>query len=77
MAAGAQISKHEANVEAAIKNFAAVITVINYPENHWVTLQFDPKRKLLEVFDSLAPKRSERQLEKLGKVSPIIVNHIF
>jgi hypothetical protein len=29
------------------------------------------------VFDSLAPKRSERQLEKLGKVSPIIVNHIF
>jgi len=68
MSAGVQILKNETSVEAAIKNFTAVIAVINHPKNHWVTLQFDPKRKLLEVFDSMAPQHGERQLERIGKV---------
>lgn len=64
-------------MEAAVKKFTAVITVINYPQNHWVTLQFDPNRELLEVFDSMAPRRSEHRLEKFEKVSPLMVNLIF
>jgi hypothetical protein len=68
IAAAAQISKHEANVEAAIRNFSTLITVINYPKNHWITLQFNPKEEILEVFDSMAPSRGEGRMEKLRKV---------
>jgi hypothetical protein len=45
-----------------------LITVINYPQNHWVTLQFLPKREILEVFDSMAPNGVESRIEKIGKV---------
>lgn len=62
-----QISKDKTNVEVALKSFTAVITVINYPPGHWVTLQFDPKKEVLEVFDSMAPKPFKRRLEKIGK----------
>lgn len=50
-----QILKDAPSVYAAMNAFTAVITVINYPKGHWVTLRFDPKMKVLEVFDSLAP----------------------
>jgi hypothetical protein len=55
-------------LDAAIKNYSALITVINYPENHWVTLQFNPKKEILEVFDSMVPSNVERQMEKIRKV---------
>lgn len=55
-------------MEVALKSFTAAITVINYPQGHWVTLQFDPKEEILEVFDSMAPNSLNRRMEKLDKV---------
>jgi Ulp1 family protease len=55
-------------VAAAMKTFAAVIVVINEPQYHWVVLQFDPKREVLEVLDSMAPKNNTGQMEKIRKV---------
>jgi Ulp1 family protease len=55
-------------VEAAMKNFSSVITVINHPQYHWVTLQFSPKREVLEVFDSMSSQHVELQMEKIRKV---------
>jgi hypothetical protein len=78
IAAGAQILKNEANVEAAMKKFTAVIAIIHHPQHHWVTLQFDPKKEILEVFDSMAPKLVESRMEKIGKVRfPTIASNIF
>jgi Ulp1 family protease len=51
-----------------MKTFAAVIVVINEPQCHWVVLQFDPKREVLEVLDSMAPKNNTGQMEKIRKV---------
>lgn len=63
-----KISKHASDVYAAMKTFTAVITVINYPENHWITLQFNPKSQILEVFDSLAPRDFAPRKKKLEQV---------
>lgn len=65
---GAQISKHEPNVDAAIRNFSAMIVVANHPTGHWITLHFNPKENILEVFDSMAPHSVESQMEKIRKV---------
>lgn len=67
-------------MEVALKSFTAVITVINYPEDHWVTLQFDPKKEILEVLDSMEPKSSKHRLEMIDKVRydmPTISPNIF
>jgi Ulp1 family protease len=67
-------------VEVALKSFTAVIAVINYPQGHWVTLQFDPKKEILEVFDSMAPKPFEHRMEKIEKVrydTPTISPNVF
>jgi Ulp1 family protease len=67
-------------VEVALKSFTAVITVINYPKGHWVTLQFDPKKKILEVFDSMAPKPFKNRMEEIDEVrynTPTISPNIF
>jgi Ulp1 family protease len=55
-------------VEVALKSFTAVITVINYPPNHWVTLKFDPKKEILEVFDSMLPRPFKPRMEMIEKV---------
>jgi hypothetical protein len=67
--AGTQISKGATDVVAGMKAFTAVIAVINYPHNHWVTLQFNPKIKMLEVLDSIAPKHVAQEMENIRKVS--------
>lgn len=65
---GAQISKNETSVEAAMKKFTSVITVINYPQNHWITLQFHTKKEILEVFDSMVPFDMKHRSEQIRKV---------
>jgi hypothetical protein len=67
-------------VEVALKSFTAVITVVNHPPGHWVTLQFDPKTEILEVFDSMEPKNWEQRRKKIAKVGydrPTISLNIF
>jgi hypothetical protein len=64
-----KISKHASEVYAAMKIFTAVITVINYPKDHWITLRFNPKSQILEVFDSLAPQKFSPQKQKFEQVS--------
>jgi len=63
-----KISKQASDVHAAMNMFTAVITVINYPEDHWITLRFNPKNQILEVFDSLAPQKFSRQKQKFEQV---------
>lgn len=63
-----KISKQASDVYAAMKMFTAVITVINYPDDHWITLRFNPKDLILEVFDSLAPQNFSRQKQKFEQV---------
>ena len=65
---GVQISKNETNVEDAMQAFTAVITIINHPQGHWVTLLFHPKQQILEVFDSMASTHMKKQMEKMEKV---------
>jgi Ulp1 family protease len=63
-----KISKQASDVYAAMNMFTAVITVINYPTNHWITLRFDPRNLILEVFDSLAPKDFSHRKQKFEQV---------
>jgi Ulp1 family protease len=63
-----RISKKEINLGAAINTFTAVITIINYPKDHWVTLPFNLKEQVLEVFDSMAPKHAKQRMENIAKV---------
>lgn len=65
---GAQISKGAADVTAAMKAFTAVIAVINYPNDHWVVLQFNPERQMLQVLDSMAPIHDAHRMQKFRKV---------
>jgi hypothetical protein len=51
-----KILKNAPDASAALSNFSAVITIINYNENHWIALRFLPKKRILEVFDSLEPR---------------------
>jgi hypothetical protein len=51
-----------------LKSFTSVITVMNYPEGHWVALQFHPKKEILEVFDSMAPNPFKHRMEEIHKV---------
>jgi hypothetical protein len=67
-------------VEAALKSFTAVVTVINYPENHWVTLRFDTEKEILEVFDSKQPEKSKgrmKRMEEINKVRYVTPNILF
>jgi hypothetical protein len=64
-----KISKKASDVYTAMKMFTAVITVINHQGDHWITLRFNPKVQILEVFDSLAPQnfsRQKRNFEQVG-----------
>lgn len=67
-------------MEAALKSFTAVVTVINYPENHWVTLWFDTEKEILEVFDSKQPETSKgrmKRMEEINKVRYVTPNILF
>jgi sentrin-specific protease 1 len=55
-------------MEMAMKSFTAVVAIINHPQNHWITIQLNPKNKILEVFDSMAPKHVEHQIQQIQKV---------
>ena len=67
-AAGAQISKGAADVATTMNTFTAMIAVINYPSDHWITLQFNSKKEILEVLDSMAPKNTMHRMEQIQKV---------
>ena len=51
-----------------MKAFTSVIAIINYPQNHWITIQLNPKSKILDVFDSMAPKQVDHRMQKIRKV---------
>jgi hypothetical protein len=63
-----KILKHAPDVLTAMNAFASVTTVINFPKNHWITLRFNPKTEILEVFDSLAPPKFSTYKKKLEEV---------
>ncbi|KAF8808584.1 cysteine proteinase [Phlegmacium glaucopus] len=62
------ILKHAPDVLTAMNAFASVTTVINFPKDHWIALQFNPKTEILEVFDSLAPPKFSTYKKKLEEI---------
>jgi len=52
-----------------MNRFMAVITVINYPKDHWIALRFNPKTQILQVFDSMAPQDFANQKRRFEQVS--------
>lgn len=63
-----KISKHASDVHASMKMFTAMITVIHYQKDHWITLKFNPKSQILEVFDSLAQRNFAPQKQRFEQV---------
>jgi hypothetical protein len=70
MRSNPKISKNSADLSTAMNNYTALITVKNEGKNHWITLRFHPKEKILEVFDSLQLKKFSSSKEKYKKVGP-------
>lgn len=50
--------------------FTAVITVMNENENHWITLRFQPKEKILLVLDSMQSTSLSSVKKKYREVGP-------
>lgn len=69
MKSNGKISKHTSDISAAMSKFSGVVTVINYPKNHWMTIRFDPERQTLEVFDSLSPQNFSHRKQNIHQVS--------
>ena len=68
MRSNAKIFKDATDVSAAMNEFTAVITVMNYCGNHWITIQFDPKRLILNVFNILQPQNLSRWVPSMAWV---------
>jgi hypothetical protein len=66
----AKISKRSPDVSAAMNKYASVITVLHQHKNHWITLRFKPKEKILEVFDSMQLGKFSSLEKKLKSVGP-------
>jgi hypothetical protein len=71
-----KISKYSPDVFAAMEKFASLITVMNLNKNHWITLRFLPKNKILEVFDSLQSEDFSSSKKKYEKVSPYRIHRL-
>jgi hypothetical protein len=66
----AKISKGSSDISAAMDKFTAVITVMNENENHWITLRFQPKEKILLVLDSMQSTSLSSVKKKYREVGP-------